>query len=125
MTRHVLILDDNRRRHPTLQKVAAELCPGATTTVVLTTADEAKEELGKHSHWDLLLLDHDLGGRIFVAPSDPNTGSEVARFIREKTIKFSRCILHSLNPYGVGVMRKELKGLGPVEFAPFGYGKMR
>ena len=50
--------------------------------------------------WDVVFLDHDLGGRVFVSSSDPNTGYAVAEFIRDNDIKINQIIIHSMNPAG-------------------------
>ena len=118
MTQHVLILDDDTRRYRPLRKYAAPLCHGTTTVHVVGTASEAIAALSRQSYWHLIMLDHAPGGRVFVNSNDPNTGFQVAKFIREHGVKFHQCILHSMNPGGVASMASQLKGLGRVNLIP-------
>lgn len=46
---------------------------------------------------DLLFLDHDLEGKIHVDPSDPNTGSEVVRWIVKNNPQIGKIIVHTHN----------------------------
>jgi CheY-like chemotaxis protein len=66
---------------------------------VCKTADEAISILEKDLAFDLFLLDHDLGERIFVSIEDENTGSRVAKFLSDKDVK-GQIIVHSCNPIG-------------------------
>jgi hypothetical protein len=67
--------------------------------------------------WDLLLLDHDLGGEQMVDHSNKNTGSEVARWLNENPAKKPQAIiLHSFNPVG----RLNMKKLLPESFVATG-----
>ncbi|KKK89291.1 hypothetical protein LCGC14_2734560 [marine sediment metagenome] len=108
---HVLILDDDAYRFRILHRWA-ETVVGACKPIYVKTANEAIEELQKQERWDLLMLDHDLGGRVFVLPEDPDTGYQVAKFIVEHNIKFDRCILHSLNDAAAQFMGHHLKEAG-------------
>jgi len=58
----VLILDDDRRRHPILRRFVTSTV-GVCEPVVVVSAQQAIEELSCRGHWDLLVLDHDLDGR--------------------------------------------------------------
>ena len=50
--------------------------------------------------WDILFLDHDLGGNVFVE-SGEDTGYEVAKFLEEnKQYTPNTVIVHSLNVVG-------------------------
>lgn len=66
--------------------------------------------------WDIIFLDHDLEGRIFVSSSYHNTGYTVAKFISENDIKIDQIITHSMNPQGA----KNIKMILPkAEIIPF------
>ncbi len=58
--------------------------------------------------WDIIFLDHDLGGQIFVPSSSPNTGYAVAKYISESDIDVKQIILHSMNPAGTQNMKNVL-----------------
>lgn len=68
--------------------------------VIKEDAKSAKEELAKQKEWDIIFLDHDLGGRIYVDSSEENTGYQVALFIKANGIKYKQCITHTHNPAG-------------------------
>lgn len=64
--------------------------------------------------FDVIFLDHDLGGQTYVAESDENTGSEVVRHLayacgggRETPI-----IIHSMNLPAAQAMQKNLLAAG-------------
>mgnify|MGYP000875712596 CR=1 FL=1 len=64
-------------------------------------ADDAMNGLRYlNDKWDIVFLDHDLEGRIFVPSSYHNTGYTVAKFISENDIKINQIITHSMNPQG-------------------------
>lgn len=63
-------------------------------------AKEAKKLIFKNDYWDIVLLDHDLGGRVYVNSKDENTGYQFLKFFKEKEIKFGQLIYHTLNPVG-------------------------
>jgi len=88
-----------------------------------------KEKLGKHDvyyfdqandatealrlindkPWDIVFLDHDLEGRIFVPSSYHNTGYTVAKFIADNPdIEIGQVIIHSMNPIGSKNMKTVL-----------------
>lgn len=77
---------------------------------IVDNAKEAKELLEKNVY-DLIFLDHDLGGKIFVDSDDDNTGSEVARWLSSKPMNEnndSKIIIHSFNPTGADYMNERL-----------------
>lgn len=91
----ILILeDDPQRTKLMLQKLADK---GAVKVV-----QTAKEAIGwlEIKDWNLLSLDHDLGGEEMVE-SGPGTGYEVACWLEEHPDRQPGVIwLHSLNPVG-------------------------
>lgn len=64
------------------------------------TVEGATGMLVRHKY-DLIFLDHDLGGEEFVDSKDENTGYQLASFIASFTQnKETPCIVHSCNPAG-------------------------
>jgi CheY-like chemotaxis protein len=65
------------------------------------TAESFIEQLENETKIDLMLLDHDLGDRVYVDTKDKNTGSEVARYIvmnkDQEKFKSTKFIVHSFN----------------------------
>jgi DNA-binding NarL/FixJ family response regulator len=86
---NVLFLDDC----PNRTKIFKSLVPFAEC---VETATEALAALPTRS-WDLVLLDHDLGGETFVDPNNANTGMEVARWLVANPTPIRLVVLHSLN----------------------------
>ena len=103
---NVLFLDDDKERTKTFRS----LIPYATC---VETASECIEQL-RAKAWDVVFLDHDLGGEVFVSTNNPNTGSGVVRWIAEyKDVVVVKCfICHSLNPDGRKSMAERLAYLG-------------
>ena len=86
------------------------------------TAEEAKEILISNPRFDLAMLDHDLGGKVY-CPSDENSGYDVALFISLMNREFmpKQVIVHSFNPTGARKMVSVLSDADiPVEHIPFG-----
>lgn len=109
----IFVLDDMQARHDAYKKKF----PCAEITSIYD-AIGAIAHLTEHLHtYDLICLDHDLGGKVFVDIEDENTGSTVAKFLADKEIK-CRIIIHSLNIWGVKNM---LQYLPQAEYNPFFY----
>lgn len=73
--------------------------------------------------YDMIFLDHDLGGESMVdGEQDPNTGLAVAKIIPLTHNKDTKIIIHSLNPVGVQRMYTYLSqgGCADVACLPFG-----
>jgi hypothetical protein len=59
--------------------------------------------------FDILFLDHDLGGEVYVSTKNSNTGSELARWIIDNPLKNEpNIIIHSLNTVGQRYMNSLL-----------------
>jgi hypothetical protein len=72
---------------------------------------------------DMLLLDHDLGGEIYVDPNLHNTGSNFCRWLTRTSVpRDLPVIIHSHNPVGSEFMKDILMkaGFSSVERIPFG-----
>lgn len=68
--------------------------------------------------YDVIFLDHDLGGRIYVDTSDPNTGSEVVRKLVETDVLLSNphFIIHSMNTAAAISMEQALNSTDRFSF---------
>ena len=89
----ILIVEDNKNR---ITYFRNEL--KGHSVVVCRHAKVAKKALRK-DQFDLILLDHDLQGK----PADPeseNCGSEVARIMVKRGVKYGAVILHTENEVG-------------------------
>jgi hypothetical protein len=73
---------------------------------IAKTAKEAYIYL--ENEYDLIFLDHDLGGEILVDSNKDNTGYQVAKFISSSINKNTETIIHTLNPCGAQNMKNAL-----------------
>lgn len=108
----VFILEDD----PTRITLLIEWLQGHYLTIV----DSCSKVDMFQPPYDLILLDHDLGGRQMTEHED--NGAAFAKLINDKINKNAIVIIHSHNPYGVKRMRDILDG-GII--APFGGGFFR
>ena len=109
----VLFLDDYSERYERMVQV----CPDAVhaKTVAETIA------LLRTLTWDVVCLDHDLGGEMFADPSRPDCGMAVVRWMVENRPAVGRVIVHSANFESAPIMRDTLAAAGyAVEWIPFG-----
>ena len=69
--------------------------------------------------WDVVFLDHDLGGMAFVDPQEEDTGSGVVRWVVANRPAVGRFIVHSLNQGAAEQMVADLQAAGyPAEYRP-------
>jgi len=106
MNKNVLFLDDSLDR---CRKFRSE-CPFAT---IVNTASQAIDRL-RADNYDIVFLDHDLGGQQFQDPSEENSGSAVVRWIGKNKPIVGQFVVHSLNPNERKNMVIDLKYLGYV-----------
>lgn len=90
----MFILEDNENRIKTFKQnlIGNEL-------FIASDVEIAKVML-KFNQVDFIFLDHDLGGDTMVNSNFPNTGYQLARWIKENNITYKRLIVHSLNSVG-------------------------
>lgn len=80
---------------------------GAIVTYV-ETVEECLREITGSDIFDIIFLDHDLDGKVYV-PSGPGTGYEVVEWLKNHPNKLpGAVILHTLNEYGAANMLKLL-----------------
>ncbi len=108
MQRRVLFLDDDPTR---TKSFMSRVSPHDLHVVTVETAVECIEHLAS-STWDLVLLDHDLGGEVFVESSRPDTGAEVVRWLGENRGDHGAFIVHSMNAVGAAGMFFDLQEMG-------------
>lgn len=114
----VLFLDDD----PNRRRIAREYFAGHDLSEA-ETAQQAIHMLKKYSPYDLVHLDHDLGGDVF-APSNEVSGFHVAQFIvgMEADKLPKRVVVHSYNPGGANKMLwmlAQTKSYIPTTYEPF------
>jgi CheY-like chemotaxis protein len=113
----ILFLDDDKIRHKAFKRMHI-----GSVIKSVHTAKECIAALEIDEVYDVVSLDHDLGGEIFAA-SDKNSGLEVARYIRDGLDKAKypkRVIVHSMNPIGAKRMVQTIQDAGvPVVWKMF------
>ncbi len=104
----IFILEDNEHRMAKFRRelIGCQIDHAATT--------EEGTSLVVANKYDLLFLDHDLGGKEMVDSFQGNTGYKLAEFIASFTPnKETPCVVHSCNPVGadniVSVLRHAVK----------------
>lgn len=112
--KRVLILEDDPRRIHQFRDVLE-----GTDLEVYIDAFSAARHYGTQGKYDLLLLDHDLGGLTYVDTTKKNTGSEFCRWLTQNVDidALPRTIIHSYNPVGALEMRKLIPS---AEYIPMG-----
>lgn len=107
---YVLVIEDN--------PVRIEKFKRALIGSVVDYADNAHEGiiLVKERRYDLIFLDHDLGGRQHVSSHDPNTGFQVARVIKGTPNESAFIVIHSANVVGAKNIQQELPSSVRVPF---------
>jgi CheY-like chemotaxis protein len=94
----ILILEDdpNNTRMKKFNKIFASV---GSDVIWVDTAKECIEEL-KIRKFDAIFLDNDLGGKVGVSLDEDNSGSGVARWMRNNLDRWdeSSVVIHSFNP---------------------------
>ena len=109
----ILFLDDCQLRTRHFQSSI----PSATLT---QTAAGCIDEL-KNGPWDIVFLDHDLGGEIYVESERDDCGMEVVRWIVANKPKIGKIIVHTHNTKAGNAMEEALLNAGyDVEYKKFG-----
>lgn len=113
----ILFLDDNLERW----KAYRFQTIGCDTKHVMT-AKQCMLSLMNDEKYDLVSLDHDLGGKTF-QEEKANSGTEVAEFIQHMLPKHkypTQIVIHSWNPQGAErMMRSIAKTRIPCCYEPF------
>lgn len=118
---NIFILEDSTYR---IQRMKDDLF--FHTLTITTSVEQAKAEF--RPPYDLLLLDHDLGGDIMVPEDHINTGSEFVRWLidlyqncQPHELPCRKAFIHSLNFGAADSMASHLENLG-MDAAPFPFG---
>ena len=115
--KQVLFLDDDHQR---IDAIRARLASVRCDLTVVETADECIARLRANSY-DLVMLDHDLGGETFCDSSREDCGMEVVRWLKGNRGDHKFFIVHTMNAVAAAGMYLDLSAMGyPVEQAPFG-----
>jgi CheY-like chemotaxis protein len=107
----ILIVEDNNDRIKWFQKEF-----GNEELTIATNASVAIKYV-RTVLYSVIMLDHDLSGRVYVDSHEPDTGFQVAKAIIVSINKDTPVIIHSWNPAGV----VNIQGILPNSvYLPFG-----
>lgn len=109
---NVFVLEDDPLRMATIRR----LLPDATITHIESCKDADQFQ----PPYDLVLLDHDLGGRQLEEHED--CGLIFVRITNSRFDSDTPVVIHSFNPDGAEAMARELRGCN-VFVAPFGFNR--
>lgn len=98
----ILVLEDNEERIKYFKQGLI-----GYTVDYCTTAKECKERI-ENTIYNLIFLDHDLGGRVYVDSDEEDTGYQVAKLIPDSINKNTRVVIHTLNPQGAKRMKQAI-----------------
>lgn len=93
----IFVLEDNPERN---KKFRRELI--GNEVVIVEDVSSAKSQI--NIKFDLLFLDHDLGGQEMV-PSGDDTGYEVAKILSQSINRDTPVVIHSCNHAGARAMQ--------------------
>ena len=111
----ILILDDNELRLGLFTDVF-----GTHQNIMVKEAQSAIAFLQSHAPFDLVMLDHDLGGEIYVDSDREDCGMEVVRWMEIHKPIARRVVVHSWNIPAAEIMANRLTAAGyTVLRAPF------
>ncbi|NCN42332.1 hypothetical protein GW916_13910 [bacterium] len=111
----IFVLEDDELRIEAFRGYFEKI--GETQVLYAVSVDEAKDLLQRNREFRVLFLDHDLGGEVYVESTEPNTGYQVAKFIKENAIIYKTCIVHSMNVVGAENIRSVLRDANLLPFA--------
>lgn len=101
----ILFLDDDKER---IRVFMLSTSIYHELHIAETAKDAITHLINYPEPWDLVYLDHDLGGKQMVA-SGPGTGYEVACWIEEHEPVIQQIVIHSWNPAGAARMAVALR----------------
>lgn len=106
--RTILFLDDSEER------ITSFLKSIDTTKDIATIARTAQDAIKALSYepFDIVMLDHDLGGQVFQSSDDENSGMAVVRWILKNKPVISMIVIHSWNPVASHHMAIDLSRAG-------------
>lgn len=118
----VFILEDNPERVKCFKRWFAV----EHTLYITDNVEDAKKIYEEHAPFDTFLLDHDLGGEIYVDSEEENTGYQFAKWLSKKDVLMPRMFIqstmaytHSLNTVGAQNIVDVLGGTEYCRHIPF------
>lgn len=115
--KRILFLDDDLKR---IEEFQARIAGMKLDVTIVETAEDCIARLSE-GRFDLVLLDHDLGGETFCDSDREDCGMEVVRWLKQNRGQHGAFIVHTMNPVAAAAMYFELTALHfPTAQAQFG-----
>lgn len=103
----IFVLEDNKDRIYWFKRIFKDF----DLTIAMSTKGA---KLRYNGVYDILFLDHDLGGEVYVDSKEENTGAGFARWLMKDEdpygVSFNQVVIHSMNPTGakniMGILEK-------------------
>jgi CheY-like chemotaxis protein len=111
MSKRILFLDDDKGRHSYFRSLANSI---GIIPECVETVEECCAKI-KTSYFDIISLDHDLSGEIYIDQSRKDCGMEVVRFLESNEIQQGEVICHSYNTKARYEMYKRLSILSTIK----------
>ena len=112
----IFILEDNPERMHYFSGIMIN------ESLVITNNVEQGRKILQNEKFDYIFLDHDLGGQVYVASEDRNTGHYLCKHIHESLNADTPIMIHSWNENGAKNMINTLENnghKGKVEYKAF------
>jgi CheY-like chemotaxis protein len=107
---NIFILEDDPNRIDFFRDACLQ---GGHTLTLATSFEEAKRLFDPDPEYNLVCLDHDLGGEQMVDSTQENTGSNFARWLAANHPNIlTLCVIHSYNSGGAANMYRTLADAG-------------
>jgi ActR/RegA family two-component response regulator len=97
----ILFLDDDQRRKRTFRS-------NFPSAKIVSTASETIHQL-MTDEYNVVFLDHDLGGEVYVDSDREDTGMEVVRWIADNRPNIEKVFIHSCNKDAAAKMHSSLR----------------
>ena len=108
----IFILEDDSRRLSTFTRALDECLQPGDTVHIASDVDNGRWMF--EGPYDLMFLDHDLGGETMLGSDHPNTGYQFVMHTRDQ-IRGGIVVVHSWNPEGAWAMVGLLNKLQDVQ----------
>jgi CheY-like chemotaxis protein len=114
----IFILEDNKDRRYLFRKILPMLFG---KDIIITISDNVEEAKKLYDDsYDIIFLDHDLDNRVYIDPTEKNTGYQFAKFLIEQDgIEDKKIYIHTMNPYGGDAINDLLPNAQRIPFSQF------
>lgn len=117
MKKNIFLLEDDMNRVAFFKKKF----DGKYNLIHADNVELAKLLFASASEYEIIFLDHDLGGMTFVDSKEEDTGYKFALFMknRRNTFKYEKIVIHSMNPTGAYNIERVFDGWDRIYTVPF------